>query len=94
MNRRKFFAFLPVAPVAFMAEGAKADNKDQQPHDSELTLSISGHKPPKPVKMSNSMTGMILPYRESTNQVSMAVGQDGKLWLKTNCGEWKKVVTE
>ena len=92
MNRRKFFAFLPVAPVAFMTEGAKADNKDQQPHDSELTLSISGHKPPKPVKSANACIS--ISHSEPTNQVSMAVGQDGKLWLRTNSGEWKKVVTE
>ena len=92
MNRRKFFAFLPVAPVAFVTEGAKADNKDQRPHDSELTLSISGHKPPKPAKSANACIS--ISRSEPTNQVSMAVGQDGKLWLRTNSGEWKKVVTE
>ena len=31
---------------------------------------------------------------EEHKQVSMAVGRDGNLWLKTEDGKWKRIVTE
>ena len=35
-----------------------------------------------------------LPQSDPTKQVSMAVGDDGNLWLKRKDGEWKRIVTE
>jgi hypothetical protein len=89
MNRRSFFKFLPVAPVVLVAEGARASNTDQAPNDSIIPLQITGHKrhDPKPGWFTH-------PEIDPTRQVSMAVGQDGRLWLKSKNDVWKRVVTE
>lgn len=91
MNRRNFFAFLPVAPVALIAEGAKADVSKDQPRNGEFMISLQGSKANK-TSSTSIFSG--LPVTDPTKQVSMAVGQDGNLWLKSLGGEWKKVVTE
>lgn len=66
MNRRKFFAFLPFAPVsAVMATAAvaKAPCESFAPDTALMTLKANKD------------------FDEET-QVSMAVGKDGHLWLK------------
>ena len=92
MNRRQFFAFLPIAPAALMIEGAQASTKCDQPRSDEITLSLSGTK----AKKAQNSTSIFAQYAESdpNKRISMAVGEDGNLWLKTAKGEWKKVVTE
>jgi len=35
-----------------------------------------------------------MPQNDPNKQVSMAVGDDGNLWLKPKDGQWRKVVTE
>jgi len=92
MNRRKFFAFLPVAPAAFIIDGARASTKNEQPRDGEVTLSLQGSTPVK--RDPNSMYFGFPNNADPAKKVSMAVGEDGNLWLKTAKGEWKKVVTE
>jgi hypothetical protein len=92
MNRRNFFAFLPVAPAALMIEGARASTKNEQPRDGEVTLSLQGSTP-----VNRDPHSMYFGYAgnpDPCKRVSMAVGEDGNLWLKTAKGEWKKVVTE
>jgi hypothetical protein len=34
------------------------------------------------------------PIYEEYKQISMSVGQDGNLWVKTEAGIWKRIVTE
>lgn len=91
MNRRSFFKFLPVAPFALAAEGAKAVGIDEQPTGNEITLSITASKPNK--TSSTSIFGN-MPIVDPSRSIAMAVGQDGKLWLKPKSGEWARVVTE
>jgi len=101
MNRRKFFAFLPIAPLALVAEGARAVTADGAPIQETTKIVFSA------AKKKETSKSPFLAYREhntvmfssmSTNddskQVSMAVGDDGNLWLKRADGEWRKVVTE
>ena len=92
MNRRNFFAFLPIAPVALMIDGARAAAKDQQPLDGDLTLTIQGSK--RYMNRDPNSLGYGLPVADPHKKVSMSIGQDGNLWLKPMNGEWKKVVTE
>jgi hypothetical protein len=90
-NRRKLFAFLPIAPAALMIDGAKAIGLQEQPRDGEQTISLRATK--INTTKSTSIFGN-MPISDPNKLVSMAVGQDGNLWLKTIDGEWKRVVTE
>lgn len=89
MNRRSFFKFLPVAPVVLVAEGARAATADQTPNEAGPSLQLSAYKPfqPKP-------GWFMQPQTDPTKLVSMAVGNDGRLWLKSKDDVWKRVVTE
>ncbi len=98
MNRRKFFTFLPAAPVALVSWPAEAkasmDNTAGAPRSGETIIVFQGTKPPKPINTPYSISIMPLADPDPNKRVSMAVGQDGNLWLKTATGEWKRVVTE
>ena len=89
MNRRNFFAFLPIAPVALIAEGARAATVDEAPSEPVVSLMLTAQK-----KRNQSSQVLFMSEPDLTRQVSMSVGQDGNLWLKPKGGEWKRVVTE
>jgi hypothetical protein len=91
MNRRSFFKFLPIAPVALAAEGAQACNADYAPPKGQVHITLQGSKPSN---RSPTSLGFGINEPDLTRQVSMGVGEDGNLWLKTAKGEWKRVVTE
>lgn len=91
MNRRNFFKFLPVAPVALVAEGAKACSATDKPRGNEFSISLQGSKENK---TSSTSIYSNMPIADPSRAVSMAVGQDGNLWIKSVGGEWAKVVTQ
>jgi hypothetical protein len=93
MNRRSFFTFLPVAPVALVAEGARASTNEGAPIPTAVQIILSGNKKPNPNRYPTSL-GFNMSDADPDKNLSMAVGDDGNLWLKTKNGEWKKVVTE
>jgi hypothetical protein len=94
MNRRGLFAAFALAPI--MAVEAFAKPKPEgEPHDTQSYLILLANKPRTP-KITNS-SSMYLIEETTTDPdkaVSMAVGEDGNLWLKSKGGEWKRVVTE
>jgi hypothetical protein len=97
MNRRGLFAAFALSP--FIAVNAIAKEKPEgEPHSSQTSLMLSGtKKTSKPATVSGSgkfltMGGWI--DNDPDKQVSMAVGEDGNLWLRSKGGEWKRVVTE
>ena len=45
-------------------------------------------------KPTNSEYFLFTEQYEEYKQVSMAVGRDGNLWMKTEGGNWKRIVTE
>lgn len=105
MNRRNFFAFLPLSPLvlAGAAEAAaKPDIIEGAPAGSTPQLTLMGPEPVKKTSLSGLSLNNDLMYLSngplSTNKdrpaVSMGVGEDGHLWLKTKDGQWKRVVTE
>jgi hypothetical protein len=99
MNRRSFFAFLPIAPLALVAEGARAVTADGAPLENAVNLTLMGAEPKNKnelMYLSNgpaqyTFTGF---KSDPAKAVSMAVGDDGNLWLKRKDGQWRKVVTE
>ena len=98
MNRRNFFAFLPLAPAALIAEGARAVTADKAPSSHAVNLTLMGAAPKKKnelMYLSSGPAGLTFPQSDPSKQVAMAVGEDGELWLKSSKDkEWKKVVTQ
>lgn len=95
MNRRSFFKFLPVAPVVLVAEGARAVTVDQTPNDVSVKMTLHASKRVDGSCM-NLHTGMrsTYPVMDPNRSVTMAVGEDGRLWIKSKDDVWKRVVTE
>lgn len=89
MNRRSFFKFLPIAPVALAAEGARAATADEAPTDPVVSLKLTAQK-----KRNQSSQVLFMSEPDLTREVSMSIGQDGRLWLKSKDDVWKRVVTE
>ena len=98
MNRRGLFAAFALSP--FIAVNAIAKEKPEgEPHSSQTSLMLSGtKKQTKPAVSSASGSFLTLDggwgTTDPSKQVSMAVGEDGNLWLRSKGGEWKRVVTE
>ena len=102
MNRRSFFAFLPLAPFVLVST-AKAETKpdisEGKPIPEATRITIQGTKK-REVKTygssGSSLTigGWSMGEADQSKNLHMAVGDDGHLWLKANNGDWKRVVTE
>jgi hypothetical protein len=94
MNRRGLFGAFALSP--FIAINAIAKERPTGEPDSEQTrLVIHGIKKPDPsVERSGSIFVSHNEYYDPNKQVSMSVGEDGHLWIKTSDGQWKRVVTE
>lgn len=95
MNRRKFFAFLPAAPVAIVSWPADATPKEAPPENS-VTMILNGtmKESGECMRLTDGISINNYPKNDPMKQVSMAVGQDGHLWIKPKDGVWKRVVTE
>jgi len=95
MNRRSFFKFLPIAPVAFAAEGARAVTVDETPLDESVKLTLHAMKKVDSTCM-NLHTSIVASYpvMDPSKSISMSVGNDGRLWIKSKDDVWKRVVTE
>ena len=68
-----------------------------EPIPEAKQIIIQGTKKSKPIKTTYPTMGEIsfnMPEIDATKQVSIAVGDDGNLWVKRKDGEWKRVVTE
>jgi hypothetical protein len=95
MNRRSFFKFLPIAPVALVAEGARAVTTDEIPLDDGVRMTLHGSKKVDGTCM-NLSAGIPSTFTvmDDTKSVTMSVGNDGRLWIKSKDNHWRRVVTE
>ena len=93
MNRRGLFGAFALSP--FIAINAIAKERPTGEPDSEQTrLVINGTmKSDRSVERGRSIFVQHHEY-DPNKQVSMSVGEDGHLWIKTSDGQWKRVVTE
>jgi hypothetical protein len=104
MERRNFLRFASFGMIGAAAPtAAMAANEKKVISNSELdgpicteTLQIQSGTKKKTVKRAEFDGGISFwgPEYEEHKQVAMAVGQDGNLWLKTEDGKWKRIVTE
>jgi hypothetical protein len=87
MNRRKLFSFL--------IKEAQAEEKPADNNANTLRLMGMKKKSKEPYYNPNAIMYLGTPYEvDDTTHVTMAVGRDGNLWLKSADGDWKRVVTE
>jgi len=100
MNRRGLFAAFALAPIMAVEAFAK-EKPEGEPHSLQNSITLSGLQLCKRYyeKSSSSSNGKFLTTgswieNNPNKQVTMAVGEDGNLWLKSKGGEWKRVVTE
>ena len=104
MNRRSLFGALALSPLmAVEALGKEKPTGEPIPEAFQITIQGSKKKnikPPSQVLLSDgnggvfTISGNLMPENDPTKQVSMAVGDDGNLWLKRKDGNWKRIVTE
>jgi hypothetical protein len=91
MNRRGFLSVITMGAVAVPAAamGVKASSNPSDAPISGTTLSIKNG-----VKKSNNSSVFFEDQYEEYKTVNMSVGKDGNLWIKTEDGQWKRIVTE
>jgi hypothetical protein len=90
MNRRGLFAAFALSP--FIAVNAIAKPKPEgEPHAQESVMMLL---PSKETSRPPHSKFIQMAEVDADRALSMAVGKDGNLWLKSKGGEWKRVVTE
>jgi hypothetical protein len=103
MDRRGMLRLLSFgaigASVPVAAHATKMPRMSDADKDGPIcveTLQIQSGTKKKTVKKAEFDGGISFwgPEYEEHKQVAMAVGKDGNLWLKTESGVWKRVVTE
>jgi hypothetical protein len=68
-----------------------------QPLSESVNLTLLAAKKPdgEMMRLSNGpLVSFNMPQTDPDKAVSMAVGDDGNLWLKRKDGQWKRVATE
>ena len=101
MNRRGLFGAFALSP--FIAINAIAKERPTgEPEANQVSLILQGNKTkptstakvwaePKPNSLLVSGNWI---ETDPNKRVSLSVGEDGNLWLKTAQGQWKRVMTE
>lgn len=79
MNKRDFFKFLAVSPIAIPVTAIAMAREGDEPERNLLTL---------------QMQKALWRPETSDPQLDMSIGRDGELWVRSRGGEWKRVVTE
>lgn len=108
MNRRSLFGLIALSPIMAVDAFAKEEVTGEPiPEATQIIISGTKKKEVKassPVLMSDgnggaywgnpTPTSFSMSMHDPNKQVSMAVGDDGNLWLKRKDGKWKRIVTE
>lgn len=88
------FAAAPGVATAFTLYSESSSDKDGPIDENVLTFQAGTKlKPKKPTYSSYVIQPSFNQYEEYKT-VKMSVGQDGNLWMKTEDGPWKRIVTE
>ena len=99
MNKRDFFKFLALSPLVVPAAAIARAREGDEPTQEAVKIVLYGSKKREVPSMSLSngpFKGGTFTMQESdpSKSVALSVGEDGHFWIKTNKGEWKRVVTE
>jgi len=96
IGRRSLFGAIALSPLMAVAAFAK-EEVTGAPLSNSVNLTLLGVKKPdgEMMRLSNGpIMFNTMPQYDPDKQVSMAVGDDGNLWVKSKDGQWKRVVTE
>jgi hypothetical protein len=96
MNRRSLFGAIALSPLMAVSAFSK-EEVTGQPLSESVNLTLHGAKKPdgEMMRLSNGpFVSFNMPQNDPDKAVSMAVGDDGNLWLKRKDGGWKRVATE
>lgn len=97
MNRRSLFGVIALSPIMAVEAFAK-EKPTGEPLEDSVKMTLMGVKKKDGTMMylgnGSSMTLGNFPQYDPNKQVSLAVGEDGNLWLKSKDGEWKRIATE
>jgi hypothetical protein len=96
MDRRRFFSFLPLAPAAAALAVVRGASAQGAPEADVCSLSLHQQPPRARTIPSRSMSFIdtaVTPL-EDVRKVDLAIGRDGRLWLRCSDGQWSRVVTE
>lgn len=96
MNRRSLFGALALSPLMAVPAFAKGDTSDESPTENSPNLTLHGvmKKNGEIMRLNSRCIAADFPQYDPNIAVSMSVGQDGNLWLRSKGGDWKRVVTE
>jgi len=99
MNRRSLFGAIALSPLMAVSAFAKEEKLEGAPPENSSNLTLMGTSTEKRkdlMYLSNGSVESIFTgfQADPSKAVSMAVGDDGNLWLKRKDGDWKRVVTE
>lgn len=97
MNRRSLFGMFALSPLMAVEAFAKEKPTGEPLEDSvKMTLMGAKKKDGTMMYLGNGSSMMLgnFPQYDPDKQVSMSVGEDGNLWLKSKDGDWKRVVVE
>ena len=99
MNKRDFFKFLGLAPVIIPAVAIAKASEGDEPAQEAVKIVLYGSKKREVPSMSLSNGpfrggSFTMPEYDTSKSAALSVGNDGHLWIKTNNGKWKRVVTE
>ena len=90
MNRRSLFGALALSPL-MAVEAFTKEKPTGKPLSNAVNMTLLGAKM---MRLSEGSFYLNVPQTDPNKEVSMAVGDDGNLWLKRKDGNWKRVVTE
>ena len=95
MNRRSLFGALAISPL-MAVEAFTKEKPTGEPLSNAVNMTLLGAKKRdgEMMRLSEGSFYLNVPQTDPNKEVSMAVGDDGTLWLKRKDGNWKRVVTE
>lgn len=97
MNRRSLFGMFALSPLMAVSAFAKEEASGAPPkHAVNLTLmgTVKEKNQNDLMYLSNGPASNLNMPVDPSKSVAMAVGDDGRLWLKSKGGQWKRVMTE
>ncbi|CAB5221368.1 hypothetical protein UFOVP247_148 [uncultured Caudovirales phage] len=99
MNRRSLFGMFALSPL-MAVEALGKEKPTGEPSTTHCALTLMGtvnKKDNSIMYLSNEVGGIgwiNMPKQDPNKAVTLSVGEDGNLWLRSNHGEWKRVMVE
>lgn len=102
MNRRSLFGAIALSPfIAAQVVAKEYSSAEDAPPEKGCNLTLMGTKNRKDSSLMYLSEGapsqfisVDMPQSDPDRAVTLSVGNDGRLWIKSVGGKWQRVVTE